>query len=93
QLLPMGDMLYLRIADDRGWTCGRNSKDGEPCLVEVLGDITDEERMYTLPKSLDPTTHVLCGPSLQSEVTGEILAPGDVVQIIERFTPLREVGG
>ena len=39
----MGDMLYLRIADDRGWTCGRHSKDGEPCLMEVPGDITEEK--------------------------------------------------
>lgn len=31
--------------------------------------------------------------SFHSREQGEILAPGDVVQIIERFTPLREVGG
>eukprot|EP00904_Undaria_pinnatifida_P007215 jgi/Undpi1/3623/HiC_scaffold_16.g06993.m1 len=90
QLLPKGDdMLYLRIADDRGWTCGRHSKDGEPCLEEVAGDIAEENRVYTMPKSLDPTTHVLCGPALASEVTGEILSPGDSVQIVERFTPKR----
>ncbi|CAM9665996.1 unnamed protein product [Ascophyllum nodosum] len=82
-----GDMLWLRIADDRGWTCGRHSKDGEPCLVEVAGEIVDDNRMYELPSGLDQAIHVLCGPAMASEVTGEILSPGARVQVVERFTP------
>lgn len=44
QLLPVSDdMLWLRLADERGWTCGRHSKDGEPCLEKVAGEIVEDK--------------------------------------------------
>lgn len=36
-------MLWLRIADDRGWTCGGSTKDGEPCLEEVAGELVEDK--------------------------------------------------
>eukprot|EP00903_Cladosiphon_okamuranus_P011080 g10459.t1 len=88
QLLPVGEgQLWLRLADERGWTCGRHTKDGEPCLEQVAGDIVEDNRVYELPRNLEQVTHILCGPAMASEVTGEILHPGDRVQAVERFTP------
>ncbi|CAM9886122.1 unnamed protein product, partial [Ectocarpus sp. 12 AP-2014] len=88
QLLPVGeDHLWLRLADERGWTCGRHSRDGEPCLEQVAGDIVEDTRVYELPRNQEQGTHVLCGPATASEVTGEVLDPGDCVQAVERFTP------
>lgn len=42
QLLPVGDKTYLRIGDDRGWTCMKTGKDGEPLLKEVPGMIEED---------------------------------------------------
>eukprot|EP00752_Nemacystus_decipiens_P009380 g8383.t1 len=94
QLLPVGeDHLWLRLADERGWTCGRHTKDGEPCLDQVAGEIVEDSRVYELPRNLEQMTHILCGPAMASEVTGDILAPGDRVQAVERFTPAETDSG
>lgn len=56
QVLPVGEKVYLRIADDRGWTCSRGCRAGEPLLKEVAGDIVEDK---WVSRCTTRTCHVL----------------------------------
>lgn len=42
QLLPKENVMYLRIADGRGWMRCKVSKGGRPDMVKVAGELIED---------------------------------------------------
>ncbi|CAN0100971.1 unnamed protein product [Scytosiphon promiscuus] len=87
QVLTNKEKVYLRIANDRGWTYAKNPADDSVLFEEISGDIAQDTRKYGFPPSAKDPIPILFGPGLESQQTGEALIPGERAEATERFTP------
>ncbi|CAM9166452.1 unnamed protein product [Ascophyllum nodosum] len=87
QVLTNKDRVYLRIANDRGWTFAKNPSDNTVLFDEMKGDVDADTRNYGFPPTAKDPVPILFGPGLESQQTGEALIPGERAEATERFTP------
>ncbi|CAM9178970.1 unnamed protein product, partial [Hapterophycus canaliculatus] len=87
QVLTNKEKVFLRIANDRGWTYAKNPVDDSTLFEEISGDVAEDTRKYGFPPSAKDPIPILFGPGLESQQTGEALIPGERAEATERFTP------
>eukprot|EP00752_Nemacystus_decipiens_P009414 g8417.t1 len=87
QVLTNKEKVFLRIANDRGWTYAKNPADDSMLFEEISGDIAEDKRNYGFPPTANEPIPILFGPGLESQQTGEALIPGERAEAMERFTP------
>eukprot|EP00611_Tribonema_gayanum_P001692 TRINITY_DN1123_c0_g2_i5.p2 TRINITY_DN1123_c0_g2~~TRINITY_DN1123_c0_g2_i5.p2 ORF type:complete len:213 (+),score=69.36 TRINITY_DN1123_c0_g2_i5:922-1560(+) len=71
QRLTVSDVVYLRLADDRGWMFLRNPQTDSVMFVEVGGTIVEDKKTYGLPSTLVDPVPIFFGPGNDSQLTGD----------------------
>eukprot|EP00903_Cladosiphon_okamuranus_P006607 g6454.t1 len=92
QVLTNKEKVFLRIANDRGWTYAKSPADDSTLFEEINGEIAPDKRNYGFPPTANEPIPILFGPGLESQQTGEALIPGERAEAMERFTPADESG-
>ncbi|CAM9932796.1 unnamed protein product [Scytosiphon promiscuus] len=79
--------VFLRLADDRGWTYAEDPQDGSVLFEEIGGAFIEEAMDYRAARGEVP---ILTGPSLESQMTGLAVYPEEVAEALARFVPTDE---
>eukprot|EP00752_Nemacystus_decipiens_P008749 g7810.t1 len=91
QELTVKEKIFLRLADDRGWTHVRNLVGNSVLFSEISGELIEDTKKYWFPLNIKQPVPVLQGPGLDlplgSETWGETLLPGRYFEATERFNP------
>ncbi|CAB1099722.1 unnamed protein product [Ectocarpus sp. CCAP 1310/34] len=89
QVLENEGVSFLRMANDRGWASAQDIEagDGTALFTKVSGELTTETREHIVPMIANQPAVVLFGPSLESQEMGATLMPGDIVRVVQRYTP------
>ena len=77
QILPAEDKsgtVFLRLADDRGWTLLNHPQQGTALFEETHGTIAVDRKTYGFPSSALEPVPILFGPGLESQQTGVFIA-------------------
>eukprot|EP00903_Cladosiphon_okamuranus_P011132 g10508.t1 len=84
QVLSNRKKVFLRLANDRGWTYAANPEDGSVLFEEMDGVFEHDELNYRAARAQVPVLH---GPSLESQMSGDAILPGELARATGRFIP------